>query len=144
VLIQISFSSGVLILRSGKLRPGGWISGTSVLPSFPGWVLDAVKHLAQLDAPTVVHHFEIGVVLVDADDFVGLEAVRFVHHQVQRQADRQVRFERGVHRHQRAFGGLVQRRLRCDDTVQHGFAVLGLANWKYGVSGVASMKLPAE
>ena len=82
-----------------------------------------------------MQHSEIGVVLVNAHHLVGLEGVGLVHHHVQRQAHRQVRLERGVHGHQRALGGLVQRCVRGDDAVKHGLAVLRLAHLKVGRLG---------
>ena len=77
-----------------------------------------------------MQHAKVGVVLVDAHHLVGLEAVGLVQHHVQRQADRQIGLEGGVHRHQRALGGLVQGGIEGDDTVQHRLAVLGFTHLK--------------
>jgi hypothetical protein len=102
------------------------------VPAVPDRVFDAVEHLAQFLAPAAVQHAEVGIVVVDADDLVGGKAVGLVDHQVQGQADREIGLERGIHGHQRAFGGLVQRRVGRDDAVQHGLAVLGFANLEVG------------
>ncbi len=101
----------------------------------PGRVLDAVEHLAQAFAPAAAHHAEIRILLVDADDLVGGQASGLVHHQVQRQPDREVGLERAVHGHQRALGGLVQWRVGREHAVQHRLAVLGLAHLEIGRLG---------
>jgi len=71
-------------------------------------------------------------VLVDANNAVAVQSTGLVHHHVQRQAYRQVGLEGRIHRHQGAFGGVFQWGVGCDDTVQHGLAVLGFANLEVG------------
>ena len=70
--------------------------------------------------------------LVDAGDFVALQPVRLIHRHVQRQADREVGFEGGVHRHENAFGRFVQRGGGRDDAVEHRLAVFGFADLEEG------------
>ncbi len=101
----------------------------------PVRILDLGEDLAQALAPRAADHREVRILFVDGDKARHAQRVGFVDQQVERQPHRNIRFQRRIHRDQRAFGGFVQRQRRTDQAIDDGLAVLGLADLEVAVLG---------